>query len=54
MTIAVKAGLFVRLFGHFTPSSVIRSELEAAGYKLSDEYSFLPQQSFLVFARAEG
>jgi len=46
-------GLFVTLFGHFTPSSVIRSELEAAGYKLEKEYTFLPRQSFMVFSRAE-
>ena len=48
------AGLFVRLFGHFTPSSVIRSEMEAAGYKLDREYTFLPRQSFVVFSRADG
>ena len=47
-------GLFVRLFGHFTSSSAIRSEMEAAGYTLEHEYSFLPRQNFLVFSRAEG
>lgn len=45
------AGLFVGLFGHFTPSSVMRSELEAAGYTLENEYTFLPRQSFMVFSR---
>jgi arsenite methyltransferase len=47
-------GLFVKLFGHFTPTSLMRSELEAAGYKLQHEYDFLPRQSFLVFSRGEG
>jgi len=49
-----KAGLFVRIFGHYTRSEVIRSEMEAAGYTLQHEYDFLPSQNFLVFLRREG
>ena len=43
-------GWFSRLFSHSTPSEVIRSEMEAAGYQLEREYDFLPRQHFLVFA----
>ncbi len=35
-----------------TPEQV-RRELEAAGYKLTEELSFLPNQYFLIFARAD-
>jgi ubiquinone/menaquinone biosynthesis C-methylase UbiE len=48
-----KRGWLWRLFAHSTPSEVIRSEMEAAGYRFEHEYSFLPRQHFLVFA-AEG
>jgi predicted methyltransferase len=34
---------------HSVPADVIRSELEAAGYRLEREHDFLPRQSFLVF-----
>ncbi len=30
----------------------VRQELEAAGYRLAEEHGFLPNQYFLVFARA--
>ena len=42
---------FQRLFGHITPVEVIRFEMEAAGYRLVDEYDFLSKQGFLVFAK---
>ena len=42
---------FQRLFGHITPVKVIRFEMEAAGYRLADEYDFLSKQGFLVFTK---
>ncbi|MGH9794994.1 MAG: class I SAM-dependent methyltransferase [Candidatus Acidiferrales bacterium] len=44
---------FARTFGHKTDASTIRSELEAAGYRLAEEHHFLPQQHFLIFSNAE-
>ncbi len=46
-------GLFQRLFGHYTTRDEIVSELEQAGYRLSQEHDFLPRQSFLVFETAD-
>ena len=43
-------GWLQKLFGHATESTVIRSELEAAGYRLEAEYDYLPKQHFLVFS----
>ena len=43
-------GWFDKWFGHFTPSETIRSDMEAAGYRLEHAYDFLPRQHFLVFA----
>ncbi|MEA2046038.1 MAG: methyltransferase domain-containing protein [Euryarchaeota archaeon] len=40
---------FHRLFGHNVPRQQIISELDNAGYRLVDEYDFLPEQNFLVF-----
>ena len=37
-------------FGHYTESGTIKAELRAAGYRLELEHTFLPKQSFLVFA----
>jgi predicted methyltransferase len=45
-------GWFERWFGHSTPSAAIRSEMEAAGYRLQQDLDFLPRQHFLVFATA--
>jgi ubiquinone/menaquinone biosynthesis C-methylase UbiE len=42
-------GWFARLFRHATPPEVIRSELQAAGYRLQREHDFLDRQSFLIF-----
>ncbi len=39
-----------RIIGHATPSDLIRNEMQAAGYQLQQEHTFLPDQSFLVFA----
>lgn len=49
-----RTGLFHKLFGHWTASTLIRSEMEAAGYRLEHEYDFLPSQSFLIFSRVDG
>lgn len=47
-------GWFHRLMsGHSTPASVIRSEMEAAGYREVERHDFLSRQSFLIFERAE-
>ena len=46
-------GFFHRLFGaHSTPASVIRSEMEAAGYREVERHDFLSRQNFLIFSRA--
>ena len=49
---AKRIGWFHKWFGHWTASDVIRSEMEAAGYRLQDEFAFLPRQHFLVFTAA--
>lgn len=46
-----RAGLsFHRLFGHFVPKDTIIEEMKEAGYRLHQEHTFLPQQSFLIFS----
>ena len=40
---------FHRIFGHHVPKESIESEMSSAGYQLTEEYYFLPEQSFLVF-----
>ncbi len=45
-------GWFQKLFAHNTPKEVIRSEMEAAGYLLANDYDFLERQSFLIFEAA--
>jgi arsenite methyltransferase len=37
--------------GHYTPSPVIKEEMEKAGYRPEREFDFLPRQYFLVFTR---
>ena len=46
-------GWFQTLFGHHTPSEVIKKEMQAAGYRLTHEFDFLSKQSFLVFSSKE-
>ncbi len=41
-----------RILPHSSRSETIRSEMEAAGYRLLRDYDYLPKQSFLVFAPA--
>lgn len=40
---------FQRLFGHITPAADIRNEMETAGYRLVQEFNFLPKQNFQIF-----
>jgi len=40
---------FQRFFGHLTPASDIRNEMEAAGYRLVQVFDFLPKQNFQIF-----
>lgn len=42
---------FSWLFGHWTPAEIIRSEMESAGYRLTNEFDFLSRQNFQVFAK---
>lgn len=44
-------GWFARWFGHATPADMIRSEMEAAGYRLAQQHDFLERQHFMMFAR---
>jgi len=43
-------GWFSRLLGHWTPKETSRSELETAGYRLTNDFDFLTRQHFQVFA----
>ena len=38
------------LASHATPGESIRSEMETAGYRLAQDFDFLPRQHFLVFS----
>ncbi len=42
-----------RISGHVSPPELIRREMRDAGYQLAHEFSFLREQSFLVFTRAD-
>ena len=41
---------FEGLWRHYTPTEFIKREMEAAGYSLQHEFTFLDRQSFLIFA----
>ena len=43
-----------RWFIHPVPKEIIRSEMEAAGYRVQQEFDFLPRQHFLVFSKDAG
>ncbi len=43
-------GLVPRWFGHATPPAVMRRELEAAGYRVIENFGDLPGQTFLMLA----
>ena len=40
---------FHRLFGHYVPQEIIIREMFEAGFKLQEEFDFLPEQSFTIF-----
>ena len=53
---ALPGGIAARLFGHVTPPGRIRSDMEAAGYRLEASHDLLAgkaRQSFQVFVRSE-
>jgi arsenite methyltransferase len=41
---------FHRIFGHYVLKETIVKEVEDAGYKLKNDYDFLPKQSFTVYS----
>lgn len=43
---------WTRLVGHYTELETIKTEMRAAGYRLTAEHGFLEKQSFLVFSPA--
>lgn len=46
-------GFLPGLFGHRTAKEEVRSEMEAAGYRLVDDYDLIDRQHFQIFAKAE-
>jgi len=40
------------LFGHATSKDMVRQEMKAAGYRLINDFDFLPKQHFQVFSPA--
>jgi ubiquinone/menaquinone biosynthesis C-methylase UbiE len=42
-----------KIFGHTTRKDVMLSEIEAAGYRLTQQFDFLPRQHFLIFSAAQ-
>jgi len=45
-----KTGFFSGVLGHGTSKELVRQEMEAAGYRLVAEHSFLKDQHFQIFA----
>ncbi len=47
-----RGGLFSfrRIFGHYVPQEIIVEEMNKAGYRLKDDFDFLPEQSFTFFS----
>jgi hypothetical protein len=43
-----RGGFLTRWFGHVTDASMMRRELEAAGYRVDQEHAFLSSQTFVV------
>lgn len=40
-------------FGHATSKETVRQEMEAAGYRLTNDFDFLPRQHFQVFSMTD-
>jgi ubiquinone/menaquinone biosynthesis C-methylase UbiE len=49
-----KYGWVQRIFPHYTDPELIRSELEAAGYRRVKAFDYLERQSFQIFEPADG
>lgn len=47
-----QSSFFARVFGHATADTIVRHEMQSAGYTLEAAFDILPRQSFLVFADA--
>ena len=47
-------GFLPGLFGHRTAKEEVRREMEAAGYRLVDDYDLIDRQHFQIFAKAAG
>lgn len=43
-------GLIEGLVGHWTAKETVRLEMEAAGYRLVEEFDYLPKQHFQIFS----
>ena len=41
------------MFGHRTAQEEVRREMEAAGYRLLNDYDVVDSQHFQIFAKAE-
>ena len=46
-------GFFSGMFGHRTAKEEVRREMEAAGYRLVDDYDIVARQHFQIFAKAD-
>lgn len=40
---------FVGIFGHYTPEYELVKQMELAGFRVFENYNFLPEQSFNIF-----
>jgi hypothetical protein len=47
-------GFFDGMFGDRTAKEDVRSEMEAAGYRLVNDYDVVENQHFQIFAKADG
>lgn len=41
---------FRGMFGHYVPRETIINEMKEAGYRVKQEFDFLPEQSFTIFS----
>jgi ubiquinone/menaquinone biosynthesis C-methylase UbiE len=42
---------FRGIFGHYVPRETIIEEMKKAGYRVKQEFDFLPEQSFIIFSK---
>jgi ubiquinone/menaquinone biosynthesis C-methylase UbiE len=42
---------FRGMFGHYVPRETIIEEMKKAGYRVKQEFDFLPEQSFTIFSK---